>query len=274
MQSRNLYCARITLLFFFALSLVAYPAFADMKSLNPSCNIIFVGEIDKSSTATIVKQYEQIKRENKCRYSPVTLFLNSTGGDVDAAIAAGDFIRHNNIETIVDENDSCASACVLTFLGGVKRNAFGRIGLHRPYSSALSASEPESRRSYDRVNSKVSQYLVRMNIPVGILNAMNAVPPIEIKWIHPQLVNDDDHKQLIELHIIGTDPVSDDQKDSAEAKKIGISKQEYYSRIQRAKAICPDPFYDSYGNPYSSAGREDRRKQYGQCYWDVMYGRR
>lgn len=274
MQSRNLYCAQVTLLLCCALLLCAGSAFADMKSINPSCNIIFIGNIDNSTAGKIAKQYEQIKRENKCRYSPITLFLNSNGGDVDAAITAGDFIRNNNIETTIDINDSCASACVLTFLGGVKRNALGRIGLHRPYSSALSSSEPESRWSYERINNKVSQYLVRMNIPVSILNAMNAVPPSEIKWIHPEFVDDADHKQLIELHIIGTDPVSDDQKDSADAKKLGISKQEYYSRLQRAKAICPDPVYDRNGNMYSSTEREERRRQYGQCYWDVMYGRR
>lgn len=274
MQSRNLYCTQVTSLLCLALLLLAYPAFADMKSINPSCNIIFTGNIDNLTAGNIAKQYEQIKRENKCRYSPITLFLDSNGGDVDAAITAGDFIRNNNIETMIDMKDSCASACVLTFLGGVKRATMGRIGLHRPYSSALSSSEPESRKSYERINNKVSQYLGRMNIPVGILNAMNAVPPSEIKWIHPEFVNDDDHKQLIELHIIGTDPVSDDQKDSAEAKKIGISKQEYYSRIQRAKTICPDPVYDSNGNLYSSGESLERGKQYGRCYWDVMYGRR
>ena len=263
MQSRNLYCAQITSLLCLALLLLAYPAFADMKTLNPPCNIIFIGEIDQQATAKITKQYEQIKRENKCRYNPITLYLDSNGGDVDAAITAGDFIRHNNIETIVDENDSCASACVLTFLGGVKRNAFGRIGLHRPYSSALASSELESKQSYERINSKVSQYLVRMNIPVGILDTMNSVPPSEVKWLHAEFVDDGDYKLLVSLHLIGSDPVFDDQTDSAEAKKIGISKHEYYSRKQRADAIC-----------YSHSGNSMPSLQSGKCYWDIMYGRR
>jgi hypothetical protein len=234
-----------------------------MKSLNPSCNIIFTGEIDKLITANIAKQYEQIKRENKCRYSPISLFLNSNGGDVDAAIMAGDFIRRNNIETMIDINDSCASACVLTFLAGVKRAVYGRIGLHRPYSSALSFSEPESRQSYERINNKISQYLVRMNIPVGILDTMNSVPPSEVKWLHAEFVDDEDYKQLVNLHLIGRDPVFDDQTDSSEAKKIGISKHEYYSRKQRAEAIC-----------YSRSGNSRPSIQEGKCYWDVMYGRR
>jgi len=34
-----------------------------------------------------------------------------------------------------------------------------------------------------------------------------------------------------------------DQKDSAEAKRIGITKQEYYLRKQRAEVICPSPTY-------------------------------
>ncbi len=255
------------------LAMVAIYIFMGLRTVNAAtvenkgnCSIYLNGEIDNFTADAIAKRYSQIKN---CSGVGVTLYVNSNGGNVDTAIKAGDFIRQNRIRTFVDVNDSCASACVLLFLGGVNRSPVGRMGLHRPYSLNLSSSELESRRSYETINNQIRQYLIRMNIPDGILNAMNAVPPNKIKWLQAKYVDDDDYKQLVSYHIIGSDPVFDDQRDSALAKRLGISKQEYYAREQRAESICPDPLSDP-----SRGSLHERFEQYGKCHEDVLNGRR
>ena len=163
------------------------------------------------------------------------LFLNSNGGDIDAAMRVGEFIRQKKFHTGVIS--SCASACVLVFLGGVERWVFdGKIGLHRPYSVNYSITESEAKQAYEDINHRIREYLNRMNIPEGLLNIMNTVPPTEIMW----LTDKNNSNQLEALFIVGTDPVWQDQRDSLEAKQNGISKQELYSRRNRVKAICGD----------------------------------
>ncbi len=61
-----------------------------------------------------------------------------------------------------------------------------------------------------------------MNIPDRLLDEMNAVSPTEINWINH------DSPKLSELYISGKDPVWYDRTNSEEAKKLGISMEEFY----------------------------------------------
>jgi hypothetical protein len=51
-------------------------------------------------------------------------------------------LRRGKVHTTMGTNDSCASACVFAFLGGIDRSPLCRIGLHRAY--AASPSNPSS----------------------------------------------------------------------------------------------------------------------------------
>ncbi len=133
---------------------------------------------------------------------------------------AGEFVRHKKMWTTV--NSSCASACVFVFLGGVTRLPAGNIGLHHPFTDELSTSESVAKGIYEKVNHLVRQYLNRMNIPETLLDAMNAVPPGEIKWLKGGYKDGfPDIERLKELHLFGEDPVYADQRDSAAAKSYG-----------------------------------------------------
>jgi hypothetical protein len=184
---------------------------------------------------------------------------NSNGGDIDAAMRAGHFIREKNGWTYVRSNQSCASACVLLFLGGVSRYPVpdgGKIGLHRPYSVKYALTKSEAADSYEKINNRIKQYLRQMNIPEGLLDKMNSVSPGQIRWL--RIDNDKDLQELMEMQIIGSDPIWQDQLDSGVAKRLGISKQEFYTRQQRANAVCPD----LYVNPM----------QYLKCRKKIVYG--
>ncbi len=51
------------------------------------------------------------------------IFLNSTGGKVDDAIEVAEYIRANNITTVLRPGAKCMSACTLLFQAGTERIA-------------------------------------------------------------------------------------------------------------------------------------------------------
>jgi hypothetical protein len=171
----------------------------------------------------------------KYRCKDATVFLESLGGDLDAAMEAGRIIRRAQGKTFVShETKKCASACVLVFLGGAVREGFGQIGIHRPFSTAISSSAIESKYTYDKINERVKQYLLEMNIPAQLLDMMNSVPPGKVRWLN--MLSDRD--KLKEMLIIGTDPAIEDASDSSTANSLGISKEELYRRKHEADTVC------------------------------------
>jgi hypothetical protein len=182
-------------------------------------------------------------------------------GDVMGAINAGEFIRQKEMDVTVLEGDSCASSCALLFLGGVSRTVGGKIGLHRPYSTSYSESNSEAKAKYENINQFIRKYLNRMNIPDRLLDEMNSVPPSEIQWISNR------SPKLTELQIEGYDPVYLERKDSEKAIKLGISKEEFYKRKSRVKAICK-----SGGS--SNLSIDEILRELGQCEDQVMAGQR
>ena len=55
------------------------------------------------------------------RRSNAVLYLKSPGGSLGGGIRLGQYLRKNNIKTVVEGGETCASACALAFLGGTDR---------------------------------------------------------------------------------------------------------------------------------------------------------
>jgi hypothetical protein len=156
------------------------------------CSIEINGEIDQKTPVQIddallslgIQPKEMKRFERLEKVCPLlTVSLNSSGGDVDAAMKAGIRLREMWVNTVVHARHSCSSACVLLFVGGVYRYVDGQIGLHRPFSSHLSTGEPDSRASYEQINRRIKLYLQAQNIPERLLDEMNTVAPSRIRWL-------------------------------------------------------------------------------------------
>jgi ATP-dependent protease ClpP protease subunit len=236
-----------------------HPSSSSFEVKGESCYISMTGEIDEYTVGNLTNIYNtELDPSCKKDNSNIFLSLNSKGGNLEEAIKAGEFIRQHRFWTSVRNEDSCVSACVIMYLGGVWRMSTGKFGLHRPYSTKMSTTETEAKANYEQINGLIRQYFIRMNIPERLLDVMNSVPPDEIKC-YDSLISED-RKQLTELFIIGEDPVDADRKASANANILGISKQELYLRRQRSSDVCSD---------IPSASIE-----HSQCIDDVMHGRR
>jgi hypothetical protein len=247
----------LVLLFVITPALNVNAASMEFYNTGTVCGIDIDGNIDKSTFPSLVKLYKS--NTDQCSDKTIYLRLNSNGGDVEAAIKTGEFIRSNKFQTVVAQNAKCASACVFLLLGGVNRIVIGDIGLHRPFLNKYSNSTSESKSVYERNNRMILDYLRKMNITDSLLNTMNSVPPGQMRWLSVS-----DQKQLSELNLTGEDPVYADERDSTIAKKRKISKQEYYLREQKAEKVCADERQNFESNP----------SEYGKCFSDVMSGKR
>ena len=85
-------------------------------------------ELDQEITWDDAESFEAILKENR---NINLLQLNSTGGEIEAAMHLADVIIDYELDTHIE--GECSSACVLMFLGGEKRSlARGSwIGFHK-----------------------------------------------------------------------------------------------------------------------------------------------
>ena len=73
-----------------------------------------------------------------------------------------------------------------------------------------------------------------MNVSTGLLDAMNAVPSDQIRWVTPAEVN--------RLGLLDVDPVYEEYTDGKQAAKMGISRTEYLGRKAQFKEQCQANF--------------------------------
>lgn len=144
-----------------ALTLAQLPTcFADV-ALNCSafCNIKITGTITAQDALVVAKMPARLPKGQR-----VSVNLNSTGGDVDAAMAIGRVFRSMKSGTTIGMNQECSSACVLLLASGVTRlvalgltgDDRGLVGIHRLFLMSTSENDYESvQRKYKLMESKV-----------------------------------------------------------------------------------------------------------------------
>lgn len=110
--------------------------------------------------------------------------LNSPGGNVAEAIEIGEMIKALRIDTTVQKNAKCASACFFMWMNGSMRKAgwvgsrsFGTVGLHRPYFHTLQNSNA-SLSAQNSLMARVSNYLDSKVIPRRFAKLLNSRPPV------------------------------------------------------------------------------------------------
>jgi hypothetical protein len=146
-----------------------------------------VGTIEKGDTNKLQNFLIDLKK--KCSSLGVTkVMFHSKGGDVDEAIKMGLLIRSNELWTEIDSAYNCFSACILAFSGGVVRDAHGKMGVHRPYFSALEAnlSIKDIKNKRNEMSIFIKNYLNEMDINESLLDEMMATPPEEMKILSPE----------------------------------------------------------------------------------------
>ena len=168
------------------------------------------------------------------------IYLDSGGGDVESAMAIGRMLRQGEGITVLYENMTCASACVLIYAAGISRTSSGKIGIHRPYFFDLESnlSTSEIRKVREHLAFLMKEYLNEMDVATSLVDEMLSIPPESIKILS--------YDELVKYRLWGQDANYEEQMTAKSAARFGITSSEMRRRSLVAEKKC---------NPY------DRRNE-------------
>jgi hypothetical protein len=208
---------------------------------NNLCDLII--ELTGEITATSTERIQSILDASKTRTNWLLkqVVIDSPGGNVDASMAIGKLLRENRFSITVPKGGQCASACVLIFAGAVRRTAFGKIGIHRPYFNRGVNSVPVSpekvQGGYAEMLNGMRAFLRAMNVSEGLADDMLKVAPAEIRYLNQEDLNN--------YGLSFVDPVEQETIDLEDARKLGLDRGEYVRRQAIQKTKCGTlPFSD------------------------------
>ena len=142
------------------------------------------------------------------------LDLDSSGGQVEAAIRAGDAIGEANWTIWVREGSICHSACVFVLAAGDNRLVAGKVGIHRMMRiSSRATSRAELNRELREVYGNVKEYLERNGVAVAAADLMMTVPNRSLRLLTPE--------ELREYGLEGTNAVQDDLERIRQMRECG-----------------------------------------------------
>jgi hypothetical protein len=114
------------------------------------------------------------------------LDIDSSGGQVEDAIRAGDSIAGGNWTMWVREGAVCHSACVLLLAGGDDRVISGAVGVHRIIRIQSDAtSRAELSAELHEVHDAMKDYLERNGASVAVADFMMTVPNRSLRLLTP-----------------------------------------------------------------------------------------
>jgi hypothetical protein len=150
------------------------------------------GPIDRALTSQAIELIRSIRPD----VDELTVFLNSAGGDVLAAIELGEEIRKQWALTAVDDDGQCLGACVLVLAAGVRRTpAPEKVGLQR---LNFEQNRDRAKQKHAGLAKSVEAYLARMGMPKRLFQ--------EIRQQSSERVLLLDARRLKALGLDGTDP--------------------------------------------------------------------
>ncbi len=216
---------------------------SEIRSLRDAPHLLIYGEISAADADAMRSLIAQLQKAKPAQATPI-VFLNSPGGDVLAAMRMGAMLREARAMVTVDNQDSCSSACIFVFAGGVERNAFpgSRLGLHRPaFDPALFAnlSALEAEKRYNELIARSRDYFRSFGVDEKLFSDMLRVPSQKVGWV------DTDYARVVNLH--GTDPAHEEWTRARMLQRHGPE----YVRQSDLRLNCPN----SGTNPRTCAER-------------------
>ena len=142
------------------------------------------------------------------------LDLDSSGGQVEAAIVAGDSIGESGWTIWVREGSVCHSSCVFVLAAGDNRLIAGKVGIHRMMRiSSTATSRAELNKELQQVYDNVKDYLQRNGVAVGVADLMMTVPNRSLRLLSGE--------ELKQYGLDGTNAVQDDLERIKQMRKCG-----------------------------------------------------
>jgi hypothetical protein len=182
------------------------------------------------------------------------LDIDSTGGQVEDAIRAGDAIGASGWTVWVREGGACHSACVLILGAGDTRMISGQVGIHRIIRmSSTATTRAELNKELQAVYGRVKEYLERNGVAVAVADQMMAVPNRNLRLLTVA--------QLQEYGLDGSNPAQDDLDRLKLMRKCGedfVRRRDGFARAFDRE--CKDPDNDKDVDELNACGVELRER--------------
>ena len=217
--------------------------------------------ISKADAAALKSAIEALKSETVT----ITIILQSSGGDWDAAMLIGRLLRQTRSTAIVAP-PGCSSACVLVLAGAVSRHVSGPVRIHRPYSTSVAeATYQDAQRRFRAMDTATRSYLSEMNIPERLYDAMLEIPSHSGRTLT--------EAELAQYRLDQKDVVEADVSEANAARRYGFSRQEYLRRKAQSEKECGPSTVSYTTNSTNSESDEEIRQRslrYVECFEKIM----
>lgn len=231
---------------------IDYRCFADrpddvIKAPSPNIYATIDGPIEYESAMEVIQYYRNMINNTfpplsfiSCTGRPKTtslhITLNSTGGDLEAALEIGKLLLSlghlGSVEVAADAR--CLSSCVLILAGAQSRSVHpkAKIGIHRPYlRNAIKTDPPKMKKQYDEIARQLKTFFKNAGVEEQLADHMMRIPPEKMAMLS--------RDQLLNYGLAESSPAIQEAEAMNEAIYYGISRQELARRIAYAERVCP-----------------------------------
>lgn len=178
------------------------------------------------------------------------LNINSTGGQVEEAMRAGDGIAASRWIIRVAEKSICHSACVLVLAAGDDRELTGRVGIHRMVRIGSKAnSRAELTDELREVYTQMKSYLERNGASVAVADLMMTVPNRSLRVLNTN--------ELVSFGLLGENAVQADLDRILLTRKCGdefVKRLDAYDAAYNRECMRGDIFSTDVGEPELACG--------------------
>ncbi|MFL6591883.1 MAG: hypothetical protein ACJ8GK_04145 [Luteimonas sp.] len=226
------------------------------------------GSIDPGFTALVERVGEIAKRMS---IDERVLDMDSTGGQVEEAIRAGDSIAGAQWAIWVREGSICHSACVLVLAAGDTRSIAGKVGIHRLMRDGSRATtRRELAEELHEVTEQVRDYFARNGVAGSLADQMMIVPNRDLRVLTAA--------ELAAFGLSGTNAAQDDLDRITLMRQCGedfVRRRDAFMRAfdrqcmepgetADARLACGQTLEQRYGFPDPDCGGQSPMKYYAR----------
>ena len=196
--------------------------------------IKIVGEIIYEEDIAFEKLLDKLKADGYAIKNDAIAF-NTQGGNAHAARSIGKIIRQRRLNTYLAPKDECGSACIFALIGGVVRNVYGTVSVHRSSHSDVVPLE-KIKKFTDWGDAAIYQHVYEMGISHNLTDAILTTP----HWANRLL----SETELRRWAVNGTDRMYEEFNARVLAMETHTSVEDVQTRILSMKNHCEEDIRD------------------------------
>ncbi|MDB6163419.1 MAG: hypothetical protein JWL98_851 [Xanthomonadaceae bacterium] len=163
------------------------------------------------------------------------LDIDSTGGQVEEALQAGDAIAGSHWAIWVREGSICHSACVLVLASGDTRSIAGKVGIHRLMRQrSMATTRRELNAELQDITAQVRDFLSRNGVAGALADQMMTIPNRDLRVLTPA--------ELTQYGLSGSNAVQDDLDRITLMRQCGddyVSRRDAFMRVFDSACMKP-----------------------------------